>query len=89
MKFEYGGNVYEVVDYIPLGYEVWNIGRHAPPGYVPLCLLSARQPFDGARNIDVGTLKALPIKIAEKLLSESVVKQYRNNNGSEVFWRLL
>ena len=38
---------FELVDFVPLGYEIWNIGRNMAPGYLPLCRISARQPFQG------------------------------------------
>lgn len=40
MIIEHEGCSYEVVDHIPPRYEVWHIGRHAPPGYIPLCRLA-------------------------------------------------
>ena len=51
---------YEVVEEVPLGYHIWNIGKqHAPEGYLPFCRLSSKQPFPGGRSIEVDTLKAL------------------------------
>lgn len=47
-------DIYEVVDKIPKGYEVWNIGNHAPKGYLPLCLRVA-----GTYTIQPNALKAL------------------------------
>lgn len=52
-------NTYEVVDAVPHGYFVWNIGRPVAKEYIPLCKLSKRQPFPGGRSIDAGTLKAI------------------------------
>ena len=54
-----GDIVFEIVDFIPLGYEVWNIGHHMPKGWIPLCRLSSHQPFPGGRNIERDTLKAI------------------------------
>lgn len=52
---------YEIVDAIPRGYEIWNIGvANSPEGFLPLCRLSDRQPFDGGCAIDVESLKAIP-----------------------------
>lgn len=39
-------------------YEVWNIGESIA-GYIPFCLMAQRQPFKGARNIDVNRLLAV------------------------------
>lgn len=55
----YRGDIYEVVERWPLGYEIWQIGDNAPDGYVPLCRLKMIQPFDGARNIEPDTLKLM------------------------------
>ena len=54
-----GRHRFEVVDCIPKGYEIWNIGEHMIPGYLPFCRLAAVQPFPGGRNIEVETLKAM------------------------------
>ena len=59
---------YELVDEVPLGYEIWNIGANMAPGYLPLCRLCATQPFEGGRNIEADTLKAIKIDGAEKAL---------------------
>lgn len=53
-------STYEVVSTRPLGYEIWNIGKHnAPEGYLPFCRLSTGQPFPGGKNIEADTLRAL------------------------------
>lgn len=52
------GFTFEIVDKVPYGYQVWNIGSMTE-GYLPLCKLSAFQPFEGARNVDIDTLKAI------------------------------
>lgn len=87
-------NTYEIVDYIPCGYKIWNIGRNAPEGYLPLCRMAQYQPFPGGRQIDIETLKAIKIEGAEAILdavgfgpatlSEMVryVKRHRNSTDS-------
>lgn len=53
-------DVYEVVDEVPLGYVIWNIGpNNAPQGYIPFCRPAHRQRFEGGREIDPDTLKAV------------------------------
>lgn len=49
---------------VPMGYVIWNIGRHNFPleGYVPMC--RANQDF----SIDVTTLCAVPCKSEEQAL---------------------
>ena len=32
-KLEHEGNVYEIVNKIPEGYTIWNIGKHMLNGY--------------------------------------------------------
>ena len=54
-----GQHIFTVVKIAPLGYEIWNIGRHAPEGYIPFCRLKAVQPFDGCREIETDTLRAV------------------------------
>lgn len=59
-EFNYPTYTFRLVDNVPLGYMIWNIGKHhMPEGYLPLCRLSFFQPFPGGRNIEVETLLAL------------------------------
>ena len=67
-KIIHSSGTYEVVDTIPLGYTIWNIGKNAPDGYLPLCRLAANQPFPGARNIETDTLKAIKVDGATDIL---------------------
>lgn len=53
------GDVFEVVDVYPLGYEIWNIGSNMLPGYVPFCRLAGKQPCEGARQIEEESLRAM------------------------------
>lgn len=62
-------SVYEVVTEPPLGYIIWNIGSHAPEGYLPFCRLKAVQPFDGGREIEPDTLKAMKCDGAKEILA--------------------
>ena len=71
MKFLHldNGIRFQIVDKVPLGYQIWNIGRNMPDGYLPFCRLASRQPFDGARDVEVETLKALPSPGAQIILA--------------------
>lgn len=60
---------FEVVDSVPSGYMIWNIGKNMVDGYLPLCRLSACQPFPGGRNIEVDTLKAIKCDGAQIILA--------------------
>ena len=67
-----GTDTFEVIDYIPYGYEFWNIGKNMIDGYLPLCRMSAVQPFPGARCIDVDSLKAIKLDGAQTVLAASI-----------------
>lgn len=67
-KIKVGKHIFEVVDHFPIGYEIWNIGTNMAEGYLPLCRLSSRQPFPGARNIETDTLKAIKTDGAREML---------------------
>ena len=68
----HGLHRFELVNEVPPGYEVWNIGDNMAPGYLPLCRLCADQPFEGGRNIEEDTLKAIKIEGAEKILRATI-----------------
>lgn len=61
-------NVFEIVDAVPNGYRIWNIGNNMPDGYLPLCQLKWIQPFEGAQEIEAHTLKAIPVENAQTIL---------------------
>lgn len=65
----FGTNVYEIVDEVPLGYTIWNIGVNAPEGYLPFCRLSRHQRFEGGRDIEIDTLKAMKVEGAQEILA--------------------
>lgn len=62
-------DTFEIVDYIPHGYSIWNIGENMADGYLPLCRLCAVQPFPGGRSIETNTLKAIKCEGAQVILS--------------------
>lgn len=68
LSFIVNGDKFDIVNHWPLGYKIWNIGSNMADGYLPLCRLSANQPFDGARQIEVGTLKCIPVRQAQDIL---------------------
>lgn len=99
-KYTHTTHTYEVVEEIPLGYLIWNIGHCAPEGYLPLCRPAAHQPFPGGRSIDPDTLKAIKIDGAEDILAavghgqdtlpemERYVRRYRNSKTEWVQHRV-
>lgn len=80
-----GHDIFEIVDYVPLGYQIWNIGKNMPDGYLPLC-----RPIPGTYKIEPDTLKAIKIDGAQKILAavhggqntiekmERYIKRYQN-----------
>ena len=90
---------FKIVDFVPLGYTVWNIGpQNMPYGYLPLCRLKMVQPFDGGREIETDTLKAIKIEGAHHILDavgygpdtleamEKFVAKYENKESYQ--WRI-
>lgn len=68
-EFNYPTHTFRLVDIVPPGYMIWNIGKdHMPEGYLPLCRLSFFQPFPGGRNIEVETLLAIKTDGADIIL---------------------
>lgn len=62
-------HTFELVDSVLPGYFIWNIGENMADGYLPLCRLSAYQPFPGGRSIEQDTLKAIRCEGAQIILS--------------------
>ena len=61
--------LFEIVDYIPAGYEIWNIGKNMADGYLPICRLKNPQPYEGCMEIDRETLKAIKLDGAQTVLT--------------------
>lgn len=59
-----GKHEFEIVDFIPYGYHIWNIGKNMQDGYLPLVMTGG---YDGCQVI--GVMKALALKDAQKILS--------------------
>ena len=76
---------FEIVESVPKGYEIWNIGKNMIDGYLPLC-----QVIEGTYSINPDTLKAIKVEDAQVILSvgfcsltikgmERYVKRYSNS----------
>lgn len=63
-KLVVGKHEFEIVDFIPYGYKIWNIGHNMADGYLPLVTTGG---YDGCQVI--GVMKAMPLKDAKKILS--------------------
>lgn len=80
-------HTFEIVNHIPLGYHIWNIGKHIEDGYLPLC-----QMIGGTYTINSNTLKAIKIPEAQIILSaigvgpetpeqmEKYIEKHKNDN---------
>ena len=69
MKIQSCEHDFEVVEEVPYGYQIWNIGKNMVDGYLPLCRLCPQQPFPGGRSIEVDTLKAIKTDGAQTILA--------------------
>ena len=85
-------HVFEIVDEVPLGYLIWNIGKNMPDGYLPLCRIKDGREFD----IEPETLEAIRHPEAQTILAgagcagtlkemEAFVKKYKNDKR-ESYW---
>lgn len=85
-----GNHTFEIVDFIPYGYHIWNIGENMKKDYLPLVLVGG---YDGCQVI--GVMKALPLKNAQKILSviregndsprkiKDYIEKYENNETNK------
>lgn len=92
----FGSHTFELVSEVPLGYEIWNIGRNMAPGYLPLCRPDPLRLW----HVEVDTLKAIKIEGAEYILDaigggqntlekmERYVKRYRDSQTPVVQHRV-
>lgn len=67
---------FEIVDVFPLGYQIWLIGKNMTNGYLPLCRLSSHQKFEGGKDIEIDTLKAIKVEGAEQIMNASHIIDY-------------
>lgn len=79
-----GRHTFEVVNDLPAGYIVWNIGRHnfQFEGYIPLC------QADDNYNVNTKTLKALKVK-SEEFALEVMNKSIKLNLSNKELKQLL
>ena len=70
-KIKCGNNTFDVVEKIPVGFFVWNIGDNMTDGYIPLCeRLYPDVNEDDLRyySINTNTLKAIKLNEDEVLM---------------------
>jgi hypothetical protein len=80
-----GKYTFEVINYVPYGYVIWNIGKNMIDGYLPLVQV------DGEYQVNTKTMKAIKIEGAQKILAvtthgqntikkmETYIKRYENS----------
>ena len=66
-----GTNTFQVVDSVPLGYVIWNIGNNMADGYLPLCQVGGP---DGCQ-VNPDTLKAVKCDG-----SQTIPEEYRTES---------
>ena len=71
-KIIYGEHTFEIVDSVPRGYQIWNIGKNMIDGYLPLVEVGGHDGY--AVNTD--TMKAIKIDDAQVILSAVGRGQY-------------
>lgn len=84
-----GKNNFEVVESIPQGYIIWNIGKNMIDGYLPIVEMDS----DGY-SVNIATMKAIKVDEAQVILSaigggqntiesmERYIKRYKNAKGA-------
>ncbi len=82
-------HTFELVDFIPYGYKIWNIGKNMIDGYLPLVITGG---YDGCQVI--GTMKAIKCENAQIILSaigagqsnikdmEKYIEKHKNSNDT-------
>ena len=88
-------HTFEIVDSVPAGYQIWNIGHNMPEGYLPLCMTYGE---DGCQ-VNTATLKAIRLEGAQIILNavgggqntiqsmERYIKRYSNAKPGSYAYR--
>ena len=69
-------NEFEIVDYIPLGHVIWNIGKNMEEGYIPFVRVGG---YDGCQVVK-GSEKAYKFDKAQDILA---ITTYGIQNSKE------
>lgn len=62
-------HTFELVDRVPLGYSIWNIGENMADGTFRCVDWRRCSHFPGGRSIEVDTLKAIKCEGAQEILA--------------------
>ena len=88
-KLIMGEHIFEIVDFVPYGYKIWNIGKNMIDGYLPLVQAGG---YDGCQ-VNTQTMKAIKIEGAQKILAaigngqqtisdmEKYIEKHSNSNN--------
>ena len=57
--------IFEIVDHVPSGYTIWNIGKHMTDGYLPVVRVGG---YNGCQ-VDTTTMKAIKVDGAQTILA--------------------
>ena len=88
-----GKDEFELVDFIPYGYKIWNIGKNMINGYLPLVITGG---YDGCQV--VGIKKAVKCEEAQTILNaigagqgnikemQKYIEEHTNSNDS---WEIM
>lgn len=92
-KLSNGRHEFEIVEEIPSGYSIWNIGSNMVKDYLPLCQ-------SDNLNINPETLKAIKVENAQIVMSvigigpknpkemETYTRKYANSKNGYVIHRI-
>ena len=81
-----GRHEFEVIDYVPPGYVIWNIGKNMIDGYLPIVQVGG---YNGCQ-VNTNTMKAIKVDGAQTILAsvvggqdtvasmEQYIKRYKN-----------
>lgn len=82
---------FEIIDYVPTGFVIWNIGKHMVDGYIPFVRVGG---YDGCQVVE-GSKKAYKFDEAQDILAittygiqtseetEKYIKKRLNKKGYE------
>lgn len=74
-------HTFEIVERVPMGYQIWNIGKNMIDGYLPLCRV-----IPGTFSIEPETLKVITLEkfvicLAIRFLHKEIKEQPRRRKS--------
>ncbi len=68
-KIVYGKNTFTIVNEVPDGYKIWNIGPYMLKGFIPLCRLKQELLQKGLYVIEKDCLLAIKSEGSDKIMA--------------------